>query len=89
MLAAERIRELVTELKLSVGTIHLLMNRVHNGLSPEVEKKIEALGIPLIAAIPEDEMLREFDASGKPLIQLPDSSSTVRKVAEIAETLGL
>lgn len=89
MLAAERIADLVKELKLSVGTMHLLVNRVHNGLPPEVEKKIEGLEIPLIAAIHEDELLREFDGSGKPLIRLPDSSSTVRKVEQIAEKLGL
>jgi CO dehydrogenase maturation factor len=89
MLAAERIQELVNELKLTVGTLHLLMNRVRNGLTQEVEKKIETMGIPLIGAITEDDVLRDFDGSGKPLIQLPDSSTTVRKVAEIAESLGL
>jgi CO dehydrogenase maturation factor len=89
MLAAERIQELVNELKLTVGTLHLLMNRVRNGLTQEVEKKIQTMGIPLIGAITEDDVLRDFDGSGKPLIQLPDSSTTVRKVAEIAESLGL
>ena len=89
MLAAERIQELVKQLKLSVGTLNLLLNRVRNGLTPEVEQKIEAMGIPLIGAITEDEVLRDFDGAGKPLIQLPESSTTVRKVAEIAESLGL
>lgn len=89
MLAAERIRELVSELKLTVGTLHLLMNRVRNGLSSELEKRIASLGIPVLGSIPEDELLREFDGSGKPLIQLPESSSTVQKVTEIAEALNL
>ncbi len=89
MLAAERIRELVTELKLTVGTMHLLVNRVQNGLPPEVERKISAIGVPLLGAIAEDPVLREFDGSGKPLIQLPESSTTVQKVVEIAESLNL
>ena len=89
MLAAERIQELVRELKLSVGTMHILMNRVQNGLSPQIEKKIEEMQIPLLGAIPEDMLLREFDGTGKPLIQLPDSSATVRKVIEIADQLNL
>ncbi|RJP23014.1 MAG: DUF87 domain-containing protein [Candidatus Abyssobacteria bacterium SURF_5] len=89
MLAAERIRELVSELKLTIGTMHLLMNRVHNGLSPEVEQRISSLGIPVIGLIPEDELLREFDGSGKPLVQLPDSSTTIRMVKEIADRLDL
>jgi len=89
MLAAQRIRELVGELKLSAGTLHLLINRVFNGLPLEVEKRVETLGIPLIGAIPEDEVLREYDGSGRPLFQLPESSTTVRKVTEIAESLNL
>lgn len=89
LLAAERIRQLVDELKLSTGTIHLLINRVHDGLPQEVAKKVEALGLPLIGLIPEEELVREFDGNGMPLIELPDSSSTVRKVEEIAASLKL
>ncbi|RJP66424.1 MAG: carbon monoxide dehydrogenase [Candidatus Abyssobacteria bacterium SURF_17] len=89
MLAAERIRELVDELKLTIGTMHLLINRVHDGLSAEVEKRVKTFGAPLIAAIPDDGIVREFDGSGRPLIELPDSSGTVRMVSEIADRLKI
>lgn len=89
VLAAERILELVKELKLSVGSMHLIINRVHNGLPAGVEKRIEELGLPLLDTIPEEELVREFDGNGKPLFELPDSSTTVQKVEEIVERLDI
>jgi CO dehydrogenase maturation factor len=89
MLAAERIRDIVNELRLSVGTIHLLINRVRNGLSPEIERRAEELGVPLIGALPEDEKVSEFDGNGRPLFDLPDSSAVVKKVEEIGAVLGI
>ncbi len=89
LLAADRIQELVKQLKLSVGTMHLLINRAYNGLSPEVEKRIEEIGVPLIGIIQEEELVREFDGSGKPLVELPETSSTVRKLEEIVESLNV
>jgi CO dehydrogenase maturation factor len=89
MMAAERIRDLVSELKLSVGTMHLLINRVHDGLPAKVAKRVETMGFPLIGTIPEEELVQEFDGNGRPLIELPDSSSTVRKLDEIADRLNI
>ena len=89
VLAAERILGLVKELKLSVGSMHLVINRVHNGLPLEVEKRIEELGLPLLDTIPEEALVREFDGNGKPLFELPDSSTTVQKVEEIVDRLEI
>ncbi len=89
LLAAERIKGLVKELNLSVGSMQLVINQARNGLAPEVEKRIEEIGIPLAGVIPDDEMLREFDESGRPLIELPDTSSTVKKLEEIVGGLDV
>jgi CO dehydrogenase maturation factor len=89
MLAVERICGLVNELKISVGATHLLINRVYNGLPEGVAKRIDALGLPLIGTIPEEELIREFDGNGRPLTDLPEVSSTVRKLEEIASQLDI
>ncbi len=89
MLAAERIVELVKELKLTVGSMHLVLNRVRNGLPGEVKKRIDSIGVPLIGTIPEEEMVYEFDGNGRPLVELPDDSSTVRALNEIAGRLNI
>lgn len=89
LLAAERIRDLVKELKLSVGKMHLLINQARNGLSSEVERRIEEIGIPLVGIIQDDELLSEYDGAGKPLIDLPDTSTTVQKLEEIVTELDI
>lgn len=89
LLAAERIRDLVGDLKLSVGNMYVLINRVHNGLPDEVAKRIDNIGIPLIGAIPEEELVLEFDGNGRPLIELPETSSTVQKLEEIVARLDI
>jgi CO dehydrogenase maturation factor len=89
LLAAERITELVKELKLSIGTMHLIINQARNGLPAEVEKRIEEIGVPLVGVIQDDEVLREFDGSGRPLIELPDTSSTVQKLEEIVGSMNI
>lgn len=89
LLAAERIRDIVRELKLSVGSTHLLINRVRDGLPSEIQKRLETFGAPLIGTMPEEELIREFDGNGKPLFELPDSSAAVRTVEEIAAALDV
>jgi len=89
LLAAERIRDLVADLKLSVGSMHMLINRVHNGLPDEVAKRVESIGVPLIGTIPEDELVLDFDGCGRPLVELPDSSSTVKTLDEIVDRLDI
>jgi len=89
LLAADRIQELVRQLKLSVGTMHLVINRAYDGLPPQVERRIEEIGLPLIGVIPEEELVREFDGSGRPLIELPETSSTVQMLEDIVGDLNV
>jgi CO dehydrogenase maturation factor len=89
LLAAERIKELVKELKLSVGTMHMIINQARNGIPKEVEKRIEEIGVPLVGVIQDDDLLREYDGVGKPLIDLPESSSTVQKLDEIVGSINI
>ena len=47
------------------------------------------IGIPLAGIIQDDELLSEYDAAGKPLIDLPDTSTTVQKLEEIVTALDI
>ena len=89
LLAAERIKELVEELKLSVGTMQLIINQARNGIPKEVEKRIEEIGVPLAGVIQDDDLLREYDGVGRPLIELPENSSTVQKLEEIVGSINI
>jgi CO dehydrogenase maturation factor len=71
---AGRVVSLLGELATKVGRHYLIVNRAAHGLSPELESAIEANGLDLLAVLPVDETVAEYDAAGKPLVGLPADS---------------
>jgi CO dehydrogenase maturation factor len=65
----------------------LVVNRVIGEMSPAIRAKVEAMGVPLLAAVPYDPLLVEFDGQGRPLVELPDDAPVSRAVDGIAQTL--
>jgi CO dehydrogenase maturation factor len=71
-----------------VGRHFLIVNRAASGLSPELEAAIAENDLELLAVLPDDPVVAEFDAAGKPLIGLPaDSSLSVALEPVIAAAL--
>jgi CO dehydrogenase maturation factor len=77
IVAAGRVAELTKELKTRVKRMGLLLNRAHGwtaeSLPAEVAAAVSATGLPLLAVIPDDDLLAEYDIMGKPLWNLPDN----------------
>jgi CO dehydrogenase maturation factor len=80
LIAAQRVFELVEELGTRVGQAHLLINRVpvnevgEPQLAPELAAKVQGMGLPLLGLLPQDPLVSELDAMGKPLVGLPEDS---------------
>ena len=73
--ACGRIFELVKELNLGAKQVKLLVNRAPGGvLSDGVMEEIQKTGMDLLAVLPQDETIYEFDGEGKPTSQLPDDN---------------
>ncbi len=87
--AAARVVELTKELKTKVGRIYLVLNRGDGDLPPAVQAAAEKVGVPLAGVMPEDRLVAEYDAEGRPLVELPADSATYRAVERIAEAVGL
>jgi len=87
MVAAEAMMALSKELEINVRNTYLVVNRVIGSLSPALQAKTLEIGVPLLATVPYDELLVEFDGSGRPLAELPAGAPVSRAVAGIAETL--
>ena len=82
VVAAQRVAELVTELKIGVGQTHLIVNRLPYGeIPPPLQASIDTIGIPLLGVVPEDTVLRDFDLSGRPLVELGDESPVYQAIA--------
>ena len=88
--AVARIRDLAKELKLNVGDINLIVNKVPNGvLNDGVKEEIEKHNLDLLGVVPMDEQIYEYDSIGKPLVELPEDAKSKLAMKEIISKLGL
>jgi CO dehydrogenase maturation factor len=87
MAAAEAMLVLSKELEISISHTYLVVNRVIGEMPPAIRAKAEAMGVPLLAAVPYDPQLVEFDGEGRPLIELPADAAVSLAVEGIAERL--
>lgn len=85
--AAGRVAELVAELGTRVGAARLVVNRVEGVLPGGLAEAIAATGLEVAATIPADPLVNEFDATGRPLVELPDDDPTVAAVRDLIEAL--
>lgn len=85
--AAEAMVGLSKELEINVRNTYLVINRVMGDLPAALRAKAEALGAPLLAVLPYDPLLVEFDSQGRPLVELPPDAAISRAVAEMAQQL--
>lgn len=89
IITAIRMKELIKELRTRVERVSLVLNRVQDGLPPEVEKIVKESGLELLEVLPVDPHISRLDSAGIPLIELPADSSFRHGVEEIALKLGL
>jgi CO dehydrogenase maturation factor len=87
--AAVRTRKLIHELRTNVGRIYLVVNRVGNGLSPEIKELIAEAELDLLVTIPEDPNMAPLETAGRPLTELPPDSPLRTAVADIATKTSL
>ncbi len=78
MAAAEAMLALSKELE---------VNGVIGEMPPALKAKAETMGAPLLAVLPYDPQLVEFDGQGRPLVELPDDAAISRAVAGMAQQL--
>ena len=88
--AVARIRDLAKELNLSVGEIKLIVNKVPDGILHEgVKEEIEKYKLDLIGVVPLDELIYEYDSTGRPLVELPEDSQAKQAIKNIIAKLEL
>lgn len=85
--AAEAMLALSHELDIRVGRTSLIVNRVNGVLHAAFQPRLEQLGLPLLATVPYDAELVEFDGGGRPLVELPAGSPVSAAADRIARRL--
>ena len=87
--AATRMKDLIAELRNHVDRIALVVNRVSDGLPPEIDQAIREAGLELIAVLPQDAGMMPLEVKGAPITGLPSESPLRQGVSEIARKLDL
>ncbi len=87
--AAKRVQDLAGELKLNIGRTALILNRVDGSPDPALMRYIEDQGMSVTGMVPADPVISEFDAKGKPVMDLPDDSPAVVAVEQILDELRI
>lgn len=86
---AKRIEELAKELKVSIKELYLVLNRTEEKSEKKIKDYAEREGIEVIGAIPEDELIFDYDLEGRSLLELPQDSKALSAFKTIAEKLKL
>lgn len=64
----------------------VILNKVKGNVD-FILKKLEELNLPLLARIPDDENIVEFDSKGLPLIDIPENSLSLLSVHKLVEVI--
>jgi len=64
----------------------VILNKVRGNVD-SILKKLEELNLPLLARIPDDDNIVEFDSKGLPLIDLPETAPSLISIHKLVEEL--
>ncbi len=83
LVAAGRIADMRHELDIGIKNAYLIVNRLQGEIPPPLQASIDALDLPLLGVVPNDDRFVEFEFTGRPLIELGDESPVYQAVVEM------
>ncbi len=86
---AERIKEVVREVKIEVEEIYVVGNRYPKSVEEKLFNWARSVGYEVAGFIPEDPLIQEYSVLGKPLTQMPSDSTAFKAVKAIARKIKL
>lgn len=85
---AARIRDLVIELKVKVGGMGVILNRLAGEeMNQAALAEADKQNLDVVGVIPSDPLVAEFDMVDRPLLELPSDSLAVQAVGGILEKI--
>ena len=83
IVAAERIAGLRNELDINIENAYLIVNRLPGEMPPALAERVEQLDFPLLGTIPEVSDIADFEFTGRPLVELDETSPVFTSVASM------
>jgi CO dehydrogenase maturation factor len=85
--AAVRIDELARCLKIVVDKSYVVINQAREAPSQQAMEMIKKAKLELIGTIPEDDLIYDYDFNGRPTIEMPEDSKSVKAAFEIFDKI--
>ena len=76
--AAVRIDELARCLNIGIGKSYLVINQAREKPPEPVMNKLKEAHLELIGTVPADDLIYDFDFNGRPTIEMPEDSISVK-----------
>jgi CO dehydrogenase maturation factor len=87
LVAVQAMLDLRRSLEINVAHTYIVVNRVIGQLPEVLGARIAELEAPLLAVVPYDEQLVQYDGDGRPLVDLPFDSPVSQAVNAMVEKL--
>jgi len=87
IVAAERIAGFRKDLDIRIENAYLIINRLIGDIPEPLLEKISSLDLPLLGVIPSDPNISTLEFSGKPLVELHNSSKVFVAVAKLMKSI--
>lgn len=81
--AVKRIHAMLDNLKLTIGELGIIVTRGPEKLGDTFLKEVDEIGLDIVAVIPDDPALLDFDMDRRSLLELPDQSPSVVEVDKL------
>ena len=67
--------------------VGMVINKLKVG-NQDILETVCRSGLDILGTVPDDERITSYDATGKPLLELPDDFPKIKAVEEILESMG-
>ena len=85
--AAVRIDELARCLKIVVDKSYVIINQAREAPSRQAIEMLKKAELQLIGTVPEDDLIYDYDFKGRPTIEMPEDSKSVKAAFEIFDKI--
>ena len=85
--AAVRIDELARCLNIGIGKSYLVINQARERPPEPVMDNLKEANLELIGTVPADDLIYDFDFKGRPTIEMPEDSPSVKAAFEIFDKI--
>ena len=87
LLSAVRIDELARCLKIVVDKSYVVINQAREAPSQQALEMLKNAKLGLIGTVPEDDLIYDYDFKGRPTIEMPEDSKSVKAAFEIFDKI--